>query len=363
MPRTRNGLPKHCSWNLDRVGGKRRVRFRKGSVSIYLRGIPWAEEFMRAYAVALGRVQERAGEIGASRTAAGSFNALCVSYYRSPEFRDLAASTQAVRQNIIERFRNEHGDKPIARLERRNIKDIIGAKANTPEAANNLLKVLRVLLSYATDIGMIAYNPAIGIKRYRSRSEGIHAWKEPEVAQFEAHHPIGSKSRLALALLQYTAQRRGDVIRMGWQHVKDDTIVLRQQKTGASLVIPIHPELMRVLVATPRANLTFLVTEFGKPFTAAGFGNWFRERCNEAGLPQCSAHGLRKCAATRLAEAGCSAHEIMAITGHKSLSQVAPYTRSADQVRLARQALAKEQKGSGKLSSTNPRFVQQEKKR
>jgi integrase len=290
-----------------------------------------------------------------------------VSYYRSPEFRDLAASTQAVRRNIIERFRNEHGDKPIARLERRKIKEIIGAKANTPEAANNLLKVLRVLLSYAVDIGMIAYNPAIGIKRYRSRGEGIHAWTEPEVARFEAHHATGTKARLALTLLLCTSQRRGDVVGIGWQHVRGDLIAVCQQKTGTRLRIPMHAELMRVLAVTPRTNLTFLVTEFGKPFTAAGFGNWFRDRCNEAGLPQCSAHGLRKCAATRLAEAGCTVHEIMAITGHKSLSQVAPYTRAADQERLARQALrkieAREQKGSRKLSSTNPRFVQQEKKR
>ena len=85
--------------------------------------------------------------------------------------------------------------------------------------------------------------------------------------------------------------------------------------------------------------MTFLVTEFGKPFTSAGFGNWFRDRCNEAGLPQCSTHGLRKLAATRLANAGCSTDQIKAITGHKSLSEVARYTKAADQARLARQAI------------------------
>ena len=126
---------------------------------------------------------------------------------------------------------------------------------------------------------------------------------------------------------------------MGWQHVRGDTIAVRQQKTGTPLVLPIHPELKRALTAAPRNNLTFLVTEFGKPFSAAGFGNWFRDQCNLARLPQCSAHGLRKAAATRLADAGCSEHELMAITGHKSLSEVARYTRAADQIRLARQAL------------------------
>jgi hypothetical protein len=149
MLRTRSGLPKHCSWNLDREDGKRRVRFRKNGLSSYLTGIPWSEDFMRQYAAALEGVKARAENIGAVRTIPGSFDAACVSYYRSPDFRGLKASTQRVRRNVIERFRNEHGTKPISRLGRAHIKDIIGAKASTPEAANNLLKVLRVLLSHA----------------------------------------------------------------------------------------------------------------------------------------------------------------------------------------------------------------------
>jgi integrase len=100
--------------------------------------------------------------------------------------------------------------------------------------------------------------------------------------------------------------------------------------------------LEQALAAAPRTNLTFLVTKFGKPFTAAGFGNWFRDRCDEAGLPQCSSHGLRKLAATRLADLGCSEREIMAITGHKSVSEVSRYTKAAEQSRLAEQAMAKQ---------------------
>jgi integrase len=127
---------------------------------------------------------------------------------------------------------------------------------------------------------------------------------------------------------------------MGWQHRQRDSIAVRQEKTNRTLLIDMHPELVHALASVPRTNLTFLVTEFGKPFTSAGFGNWFRERCNEAGLLQCSAHGLRKCGATRLANAGCSVHQIMAVTGHKSMSSVKPYTDRADQARLAREALA-----------------------
>jgi integrase len=126
---------------------------------------------------------------------------------------------------------------------------------------------------------------------------------------------------------------------MGYQHVKGSQIAVRQEKTDTLLLIPVHPELAVALAAVPNANMTFLLTGQGAPFTAAGFGNWFRDRCNEAGLPQCSAHGLRKAAATRLANAGCSIDQIKAITGHKSLSEVARYTAAADQVRLARQAI------------------------
>jgi integrase len=338
MLRTKSGLPKHCGWNTDRHG-KRRVRFRKDGFSTYLKGTPWSEEFMRQYALALDGVQAQATNIGARRTIPGSFDALCVSYYRSPEFRGLKASTQAVRRNIIERFRNEHGGKPIARLERRNIKDIIGAKADTPEAANNLLKVLRVLLSYAVDIGMIAHNPAIGIKRYKNRGEGFHPWSEAEVAQFEAVYLIGTKERLALALLLLTSQRVGDVVRMGWQHIKGERVAVRQEKTNAPQMIKMHPELVRILAAVPRSNLTFLVTERGAAFSAAGLSNWFGKRCRAAGLSHCTAHGLRKLALTRRADSGATTEMLKAFSGHKTSKEVERYIRSVNQARLDEQGL------------------------
>ena len=221
--KTRNGLPKYCSYNEDRHGTKR-VLFRRRGFATYLPGIPWSEEFMRRYASALEGVKTQPTVVGSIRTIAGSFDALIVSYYRSPEFLGLKTSTQKVRRRIIERFRKEHGTKPVALLNRTHIKNIIGAKADTPEAANNLLKVLRVLLGFAVEQGMIESNPAIGVKHYKSQGDGIHTWTEGEVAQFESRHPDGSKARLALALYLYTAQRVSDVIRMGWQDVRDGKI-------------------------------------------------------------------------------------------------------------------------------------------
>jgi integrase len=337
MLRTRSGLPKHCCWNVDQHG-KRRVRFRKAGFSTYLTGIPWGEDFMRQYAAALEGVQVQTGNIGSGLTIPGSFDALVVSYYRSPEFRGLKASTQAVRQNIVERFRSENGKKPVRLLGRSHIKDIIGDKAETPEAANNLLKVLRVLLSFAVDIGVIASNPAIGVKRYKSRGQGHHSWSEPEIAQFQAVHPIETRAALALALLMYTGQRRSDVVKMGQQHVQGDCIAVRQQKTDRPLMIPMHPGLVRALAAAPKSNMTFLMTERGAAFSAAGFGNWFRRMCNAAGLSHCSAHGLRHAAGRRFAEMGCPEHEIAAWLG-MSLRMVARYTQAASQELLAERAL------------------------
>jgi integrase len=248
-----------------------------------------------------------------------------------------------VRRNILERFRAEHGHLLLKGLQRVHIATMMGAKASTPEAANNLLKVLRVVLAHGVDVGMIASNPALGVKRYRNRSEGNPSWTEIEIAQFQATHAIDTRAGLALALPLYTGQRRSDVVRMGWQHVKGNLIMVRQQKTGRALAIPMHPELARALAAAPKTNMTFLLTEFGKPFTAAGFGNWFRRMCNAAGLPHCSAHGLRHAAGRRLADAECTQHEIAATLG-MSLRMVARYTQAASQEHLAERALSRQLK-------------------
>jgi integrase len=357
MLRTKSGLPKNCSWNTDRHG-RRRVRFRKSGFTQYLTGTPWSEDFMRQHATATDGVKAQ-GNIGADlRTRPGSLNALCVSYYRSPEFRGMKPSTQQSRRSVIERFRAEHGSKPLKGLQRKHIQQIIGDKSDTPQGANNLLKALRVILAYAVDQEMISTNPAVGVKKYKSQGDGYHSWSEAEIAQFESHHPVGTKARLALVLGLRTGQRKGDVMKMGHQHITGDSIAVRQAKTGTPLILQMHPELVATLASVPRTNLTFLTTEWGAPFTAAGFSNWFRAQCDLAGLRHCSFHGLRKSAATRLADAGCTTDQIKAITGHKSLAEVERYTKAADQQRLARQALAKqlETEGEQELSNLDTRL-------
>jgi integrase len=342
MLRTKSGLPKHCGWNTDHHG-KRRVRFRKGGFSIYIAGTPWSEDFMRQYAAALDGVKAQTA-IGMERTKAGTINALIVSYY-ALVFPTLALSTQKLRRPILERFRKDHGHKPVAKLEASHIAAIMAAKAKAPTAANALHKLLHHLLEHAITLNMINANPAKLVKRYKIKGDGWHTWSEDEVALFEKRHAVGSKAYLALMLLLYTGQRRSDIIRMGWQHIRGDKIAVRQKKTDTPLLLPIAPALAQALEQIPRTNLTFLLNTYGAPF-AEGFGNWFRDRCNEAGLQQCSAHGLRKLAATRMANAQCTDEQLMAVFGWRSHTEVRRYTRKADQALLAEQAFGKMQGGT-----------------
>ena len=352
MLKTRSGLPKHCTYQSDSYG-KQRVRFRRRGVSTYLHGLPWSESFMRAYAAVLEQtIAQRRTEIGAEwRTLPGSVSALILKYYELSAFGDLKASTQRVRRNILERFRSAHGHRMVRDLQKSHLDTIIGAMAKTPEAANNLLKVLRVVLDFAVDDKWITANPSLRVKRYRPKPRredddeiGIHTWTEAEIEQFLATHPMDTRAGLAMTLALYTGQRRSDIVRMGWQHLKTNRISVRQRKTGAPLLIPVAAELASALAAVPRTNLSFLTTKRGAPFSAAGFGNWFRRMCNKAGLPHCSIHGLRKAACRRLAEVGCSANEIASISGHVSLREVERYTKAADQARMAVNAMARRAK-------------------
>jgi integrase len=318
----------------DRHGKVRRYFRRPGLKKIALPGLPGSDEFMAAYQAALGGIERP--QIGASRTKPGTVNAAIIGYYTSLAFRSLAPSSQHKRRLILEHFREKHGDKSITTLPQNFIRHMLDQMA--PFAARNWLKALRALLEFAG--GFRTDNPTLGLKLPRVKSDGIHTWTEEEIDSFERHYPVGSRERLALALLVHTAQRVGDVVRMGRQHIRDSAIAVRQSKTGAVLLIPIAESLRRELAAS--SNLTFLVTAQGKPFTPGGFGDWFKRRCQEAGLPHCSAHGLRKAACRRLAENGCTAHEIAAISGHASLREVERYTKAADQVRLARRAMKRE---------------------
>lgn len=327
----------------DRHGKMRRYFRRPGFKRVPLPGLPGSAEFMAAYQAALDGATAPPVQIGASRTKPGTINALCVVYYNSAAYKGLDDGTKDTYRGIIERFRREHGEKRVALLGRDHIKKMLAAKANTPAAAKNWLRMVRMLMQLAVEEGMRQDDPTFRVKAPSYNSQGFYTWTEDDIATFEAKHPLGTKARLAMALMLYTSGRRSDAVRFGRQHIRSGWLTYTQQKNRkrkpVTLSIPVHPELQKVIDATPSDHLTFLVTKHGKPYTAAGFGNWMRERCDEAGLPDCSSHGLRKAVARRLAEAGKTPHEIKAITGHKTLKEIERYTAAVDQKRLAARAM------------------------
>jgi integrase len=289
---------------------------------------------MAAYAQALKNVpKKRAIRSGSVADAVNG-------YFRSTTFRNLAPETKRTRRNILLRFSDKHGDKMVATLPAHKVDEMVAEKSETPSAARNFLSTLRAFMAYCIAAKIRATDPTAGVKSAPIKTDGYLTWSEENIRQFEERHPIGTRARLALALLLYTAQRRADVVIMGKQHLRDGAIHIRQSKTGTQLAIPVHPELQTVIDGTEGGDLTFLITGWGKAFTPAGFTNWFRDRCNEAKLQNgLSAHGLRKAACRRLAELGRSANEIAAISGHLTLAEVQRYTKAADQARMAKSAM------------------------
>ena len=252
-------------------------------------------------------------------------------------------------KSMIDGFLEQHGHRQVKQMTREHVDVIIGRMSQKPGAGLILLKRLRTLLRYAIALGWSDRDPTTGVKGYRSKE--IHTWNEDEIEAFEKRWPKGSRERLGFALLLHTGQRGSDVHRMLWTDLVDDVIRVAQQKTKTRLTIPLHRDLEAALAAASREQATIIATSYKKPFSVKGFGNMMSGAIREAGLPRrCKPHGLRKAAARRLAEAGCSASEIMAITGHKTLAEVERYTRAAEQERLARQAIKRQSENkSGKL--------------
>ncbi|SRR5258707_7870054 len=157
--------------------------------------------------------------------------------------------------------------------------------------------------------------PTLGVKKLKYASKGHHTWTAEEIEQFNQRHPIGTRARRALDIIRYTSGRREDAPRLGRQHIRGGRIRLQEAKNERrnpiDIDIPLHP----ALAATKVGNMTFLITEYGKPFTANELGNKFKDWCRQAHLPHCSAHGVREATSTALADAGATPHVIMAATG------------------------------------------------
>lgn len=319
-------------------------QYRRGGKKIRLpNGKNLDDAFWNAYDEA--ERQFLAGEvrqIGEKRTITGTIDAGLVALYKSTDFLSLAESSQRAMRQALERdLRKTYGSARLTHLRPKDIQQLVDEKAaTTVTGARKLLAALHMFTKFCVRVELIATDPAVGVKGPRNKSAGYHTWTEPQISAFEAAHPIGSQARTSFALQLYTAQRPSDVKRMGWQHVGCDGLIrITQQKTGTSVAIPILPALQRVLDTLPKTNMTFLVNARGAPLT--NYNGYWRKWVTEAGLPkECVPHGLRKSSLDRFAAAGCTAHQLKAISGHKTLSEVDRYTAKYDRELAAKQAVA-----------------------
>jgi integrase len=331
-------LPKYVTRFRDRHG-KWRYRYkRKGYASAYIKSPPLSADFYREIAA----IEEG----GPARVwhQPGSFSDLIARYRDSPKW-SAQPQTLKVYGLLLDRFEALHGKRPYATATPAAIDAALRPFGDAPTTANRIRRLLISIYDWAIKQDLCERNPARLADKYKVRTVGIHTWTDAQLAQYCAHWPLGTKQRLAFALLFYTAQRRSDAVRMTLADIRDGVLFLTQQKTGKPMAIPVHPELQAALDAGPLGIRTLLESERG-PFTAASFGNWFRAACDAAGLRGCTAHGLRKAMARTLAEKGATNAELKGVGGWSGDSEVALYTAKVTQQDMARAAMKKLVEGS-----------------
>lgn len=275
----------------------------------------------------------------------GTLDWLVLQYMGSQVWRNLKPSTRRQRSNVFKNLCAKHGHRDYRKLDMRAVRSLRNAKDETPGAANNLVKVIRALYVWAIEANHADHNPARDVKRLRTKDGGFKTWSTTDVAKYIERHPRGTKAYLALAILICTAFRRGDASTFGPQHIITvdgrKWFSQEQEKTGLASEFPVSPLLLDAIAVTRTGKTTFLINHYGKPFSKEGFGNWFRERCDEAGLHDLAAHGVRKFVGTFAAESELTEHQIMVLLGHSSPREASTYTRAANRRKLAMSAASR----------------------
>lgn len=335
MPRPR---PPYLHSEISRHG-RRAWYFRKGKgPRVRLPDAYGSDDFWSAYHAAM------AGEVAPKKPAGAKSGSLrwLIDKYRaeSSHWSQLAQETRQRRERIFLGIMETAGDKPFTAVTRAKIVEGRDRRRATPSAANHFLKAMAGLFAWAFEAGHVATNPCEGVKMLSQKTDGHRPWTEEDIERFEARWPVGTRERLALAILMYTGLRRGDVVKLGRQHVRDGVISLRTEKTNTPVHLPMLPALAEIIDKSPTGDLNFIATKSGRPIGADAFSAMFLCACRAAGV-DASPHGLRKVAATRAANAGATVAELEALFGWTGGQMASHYTKEADRARLARQAIAK----------------------
>jgi integrase len=317
----------------DNCGIRRRYFRRKGFRGGPLPGPIGSPEFLEAYQAFIGG---KPAPVAKGEARPGTFGHLIASYYHTVEFSNLKPSSKQLYRYALEPLKEKYGHHPLSTVTRSNLIAIvekIGSRA--PGMANLTRAVLQKMLKGAFDRGQIPENPlARKIEAYKVGTH--HTWTNAELLQFEARWPLGTRQRLAYALLFYTGQRSGDVVRMSRKDIVAGRIRVVQEKTGTELEIKIHPNLTEAIKAYPAKGLNLIGDEHGRPIKRPALSHLMRAAIREAGLPtRCVPHGLRKAVLRTMAENGSSSKRLAAVSGHKTTKELDRYTAAADQATLA----------------------------
>lgn len=331
------------------AGGILRVRFRKGATDCYMKSPLRTPEWEAEYRALLAGAEPV--RPGAARIVPGTVADLVARYRQSDEWARKTLDTKRQWNVTLDRLAIGLGHFEVVKVTMEVAGKIMATMRDRPHAADNALKRRRALWDWGQRHNLVKDNPWRLIKPYAVKSEGHHTWTEAEVARFTSRYPIGTREHLALALMLATFARKSDAVLLGWQHVTGSRLRFRSKKTGENVDIPILPDLADALGPHNPASFAFMMTEYGRPFTAAGFGNWFRDRCVAAGVPG-RAHGLRKLAATRMAEAGATLPELMAWGGWRTEGEPLRYIRAASRASLADAAATKLSNARGRLDNS-----------
>lgn len=340
MPKRR--LP-HLQYESTRHG--RRVwyvRVNRGP-RIRIPGEYGTAEFLASYRAAL---EGRKTPVMTTKAPKGCLNWLVDEWRRSSDWASTSPATRRQRENILIHVLKSAGSVPFEDITPKVIRDGRERRQKTPAAANNFLKTMRALFRWAKEAEHIAVDPAKEVPFLTVKTKGFTPWTLEDVFRYRERWQLGTPERVALEVILNTGLRRSDAVRLGRQHVKDEVATITLQKTektsNVTVHIPILPALQRAIEAGPVGDLTFIVGKRGLPMTKESFGNKFRDYCEAAGIAKGkSAHGVRKLAATIVADNGGSENELQALFGWVTNTQSLVYTRSADKKRLALAAAMK----------------------
>lgn len=342
--------PRYVHTYRDNRGKLRHYLRKPGAKPVALPGPVFSLEFWTAYHAAMQADVKSISQQKTGKDAPGTMGALIAQYYASVAFTGLSPVTQDGYKRHLERFRAKHGHRSVAGLKALHVDAILGEEAARSKAqASNLRKRLFTLMTLAAKWGYRDDNPMLSASRVKYKAKGYRTWTDADIARYRDHWAAGTPQRIALEILLYTGLRRSDAVRLGRQHIVGGFIRITTKKSGhtVKLNIPVHDDFKSFLDTLPTDNLALIVTKYGIPRSEKGFTGWIIEAAREAGLPEHSSpHGVRKASCRMLAEAGCSALEIMAITGHKNLAEIELYCREAQQAKLAKNAIAKLKSGS-----------------